>query len=165
MPLFKLKKTGNNQFSAVFSYMLWHIELKFCMSLSSYAHSIKFECRQFPSIFVGVMPLLKLKRMEIHSCPQFSPTCFDIMSWNFAYDFVVLYFRSSSRVVNLPKFLLCPFWNLEYWTYTVFRAFLLHTLTYWAKILHMTLSYCTTDQVWESSISVNFCRSYAPFQT
>ena len=70
-----------------FSYMLWRIELKFCMSLSSYEHSIKFECRQYPSptcfgililswilymtfiewtsyqvrvpsIFVGVMPLL-----------------------------------------------------------------------------------------------------------
>ena len=145
-----------SQFSALFSYMLWHIELKFCVSLSSYEHSIKFECRQFPSIFVGVMPLLKLKKMEIHSFPQFSPTCFDILSWNFAYDFFVLYFESSSSVVNLRQFLLelCPFWNLEYWKYTVFRAFLLHALTYWAKILHMTLSYCTTDQVWEPSIFV-----------
>ena len=44
-----------SQFSALFSYMLWHIKLKFCMSLSSYKHSIKFEYRQFPSIFVGVM--------------------------------------------------------------------------------------------------------------
>ena len=156
-----------SQFSALFSYMLWHIELKFCMSLSSYEHSIKFECHQFPSIFVGVMPLLKIKKMELHSFPQFSPTCFDILSWNFAYDFVVLYFRSSSSVVNLRQFLmeLCPFWNLEYWKYNVFRAFLLHALTYWAKILHMTLSYCTTDQVWVTSIYVNFCRSYAPFQT
>ena len=41
-----------------FSYMLLHIELKFCMSLSSHEHSIKFECRKFPSIFVGVLPLL-----------------------------------------------------------------------------------------------------------
>ena len=150
-----------SQFSALFSYMLWHIELKFGMSLSSYEHSIKFECRQFPSIFVGVMSLLKL--WKIDSFPQFSPTCFDILSCNFAYDFVVLHFRSSSRVVNLRQFLwkLCPFWNLEYWKYTAFRSFLLHALKYWAKILHMTLSYCTTDQVRESSISVNFCRSYS----
>ena len=54
------------------------------MSLSSYKHSIKFEYRQFPSIFVGVMPLLELRILEIpvHSFPQFSPTCIDILSWN-----------------------------------------------------------------------------------
>ena len=102
-----------SQFSALFSYMLWHIELKFCMSLSSYEHSIKFECHQFPSILVGVMPLLKLKK----------------------------------------------------WKYTVFRSFLLHALTYWAEILHMTLLYCTSDQVRMWSICVNFCWSYAPFGT
>ena len=102
-----------------------------------------------------------------YSFPHFSLTCFDMLSWNFAYDFVLLYYRSSSSVVNFRQFLweLCPFWNLNYWKYTVFRTFLLHALTYWAEILHMTLFYCTTDQVWVSSISVNFCGSYAPFGT
>ena len=155
-----------SQFSALFSYMLWHIELKFCMSLSSYEHSIKFKCRQFPSIFVGVMPLLELKILEIQSFPQFSPTCCDILDWNFAYDFVS-YYRSSLSVIDFRQFFkeLCPFWTLEYWKYTVFHTFLLHTLTYWAEILHMTLFYCTTDQVGVSLIRVNFCRSYAPFRT
>ena len=78
---------------------------KFCMSLSSYEHSIKCECRQCPSIFVGVMPFLELRILEIHSFPQFSPTCFDILSWDYAYDFVLLYYRSSSSVVNLRQFL------------------------------------------------------------
>ena len=74
------------------------------------------------------------------SFPHFSLTSFNILSWNFAYDFVLLYYRSSSSVVNLRQFLweLCPFWNLEYWKYTVFRTFLLHAFTYWAEILHMT---------------------------
>ena len=54
---------------------------------------------------------------------------------------------------------------LEYWKYTVFRTFLLHALTYWAEILHMTLFNCTTDQVWVLSIRINFCRSNAPFAT
>ena len=58
---------------------------------------------------------------------------------------------------------LCPFWNLEYWKYTVFRTFLWHALTYWAEILHMTLFKFTTDQVRVSLICVNFCWSYAPF--
>ena len=68
-----------SQFSALFSFMLRRIELKFSMSLSCYKHSIKFECRQFPSSFVGVMPLLELQILEIHSFPLFSPTCFDIL--------------------------------------------------------------------------------------
>ena len=154
--------------------------------------------------------------------PHFSPTPFDIWSWNFAHDFVLMYYRSSLSVVTLRQFLkeLCPFVNLEYrkmcevsrtfllhaltyWAeilhgtlfycttdqvssvgnsrlflkelclflnlkyrkYTVFRTFLLHALTYWAELFHMTLFLCTTDQVRVSSFCVNFCRSYAPFGT
>ena len=143
-------------FSALFSYMLWHIELKFCTWLCSNVLQIKFECRQFVSSFVGVMPLLELRILEIHSFPHFSLTCFDILSWNFAHDFVLMYYRSSLSVVNLRQVLweLCPFWNLNYCKYTVFRTFLLHALTYWVDIVHMTLFYCTTDQVRVSSIFV-----------
>ena len=132
-----------SQFSALFSHMLWDIKLKFCISLYFDARKIKFECHQFPSIFAGVMPLLELKILEIHSFPHFSLTSFDILSWNFSYDFGLLYHRSRSSIVNLRQFLLelCPFWNLEYWKYTVFRTFLLHALIYWAEILHMTLFY------------------------
>ena len=116
------------------------------------------------SIFVGVVPLLELRILQIRFFPHVSLACFDILSWNFAYDFVLLYYWSSSGVVKLRQFLweLCPFWNLEYWEYTVFRFFLFYALTYWAEILHMTLFYCTLDQVRVSSICVNFCRSYAP---
>ena len=128
-------------FSSLFSYMLWHIELKFCTWLCFNVLQIKFECHYFASIFEGVMPLCELRIWEIHSFPRFSPTCFDILSWNFAHDFVVMYYRSRSSVISLRQFLkeLCLFVNLEYGKYTVFRTFLLHALTYWAKILHMTL--------------------------
>ena len=73
--------------------------------------------------------------------PHFIPTCLDILSWNFAHDFFLMYFRSSLSVITLRQFLkeLCLFVNLEYRKYTVFRTFLLHALTYWAEILHMTL--------------------------
>ena len=232
-----------SQFSALFSYMLWHIDLKFCVSLYFYARKIKFECHQFPSLFAGVMLLFNFKFLQICSFPHFSPTCFDILSSNFVYDFVLMYHRASSSVVILLQFLLelclfvnleylkytvfrtfllqcfdilswnfaydfvllyyrsklecrqfasifvgvmpllerrileihsfphfsltsfdilswklayyfillqfllelCLFVNLEYLKYTVFRTFLLHALTYWAEILHMTLFYCTTD--------------------
>ena len=101
------------------------------------------------------MPLLELKLLEIQFS-ALSPTCFDILSWNFAHDFVLMYYRSSLSVINLCQVLLelCPFWNLKYCKYTVFRTFLLHALTYWVEILHMTLFYCTTDQVRVSSIFV-----------
>ena len=48
--------------------------------------------------------------------PHFSHTCFDILSWNFAHHFVLMYYWSSSSVVTLRQFLkeLCLFWNLEY---------------------------------------------------
>ena len=145
-----------SQFSALFSYMLWHIDLKFCVSLYFYARKIKFECHQFPSLFAGVMLLFNFKLLQICSFPHFSPTCFDILSLNFVYDFVLMYHRASLSFVILLQFLLelCLFVNLEYSKYTISRTFLLQALTYWAEILHMTLFYCTTDQVRVSSIFV-----------
>ena len=117
-----------------------HITLFYCTT-------DQFRVFSIPSIFDEVIPLLELRILKIHSFPHFSLTRFDILSWNFAYDFVLLYFRSSSSVVNLRQFLmeLYPFLNLEYWKFTVFHTFLLHALTYQAEILHMTLFYCTTD--------------------
>ena len=150
--------------SALFSYMLWHIELKFCIWLCFTVLQIKLECRQFASIFVRVMPLLELKLLEIQFS-ALSPTCFDTLSWNFAHDFVLMYYRSSLSVINLCQFLLelCPFWNLKYCKYTVFRTFLLHALTYWVEILHI---YDFVLLYYRSSSSVvNFCVSYAPFGT
>ena len=126
----------------------------------------KFECCHFASIFEGVKLLWDLVCRK-YSFPHFSPTCFDILSWNFAHDFVLMYYRSSLSVITLRQFLkeLCLFWNLEYRKYTVFRSFLLHALTYWAEILHMTLFLCTTEQVWVLSLCVNFWRSYASLWT
>ena len=45
------------------------------------------------------------------------------------------------------------------------RTFLLQALTNWDEILHMTLFWCTTDQVRVSSLCVNFWRSYASLWT
>ena len=99
--------------------------------------------------------------------PHFSPACFDIFSWHFAHDFVLMYYRSSLNVITLRQFSkeLCLFVNLEYRKYKVFRTFLLHALTYWAEILHMTLFWCTAEQIWVLSLCVNFWRSYASLWT
>ena len=120
----------------------------------------------YGDVRLSVRPSVRPSGSPSARFPHFPHTCFDILSWNFAHDFVLMYYRSSSSVVNFRQFLLelCPFWNLEYWKYTVFLTLLLHALTYWAEILHMTLFDCTTDQVRVSPISINFCRSYAPFE-
>ena len=110
-PFWDLENTWNTQFSALFSYMLWHIKLNFAYDFfyCSTTNQVKFECRQFASIFVAVMPILELRTQEIRSFPHFSSTCFDILSRNFAYDFfftvLLLYYRSSTSVVNLRQFL------------------------------------------------------------
>ena len=80
-------------FSALFSYMLDILSLNL------------FYCTRdqvgVSSIFVGVMPLLELRILEIYSFSHFSPTCFNILNWNFAYDFVLLYFRFQVRVSSI----------------------------------------------------------------
>ena len=166
--------------------MLWHIELKACTWLCFNVLQIKFKCRHFTSIFmrpssdgtyygmvmsvrVSVRPSIRSPSgRSLSACfPHFFPTCFDILSWNFAHDFVLMYYRSSLSVITLRQFLkeLCLFVNLEYGKYTVFRTFLLHALTYWAEIFHMTFFLCTSEQVRVSYFWVNFWRSYASFGT
>ena len=195
------RNIGNVQFSALFSYMLWHIELKFCIWLCFTVLQIKFECRQFLSIFVGVMPLFirpssdgtyygmvmsvrpglrpsvrpsvhpsvrpSIRPSVRHSFPHFSPTCFDILIWNFVYHFIFMHVRSSSNAINFRHFLqeLCSFLTSNSFKYAVFRTFLLHALTYWVQILYMTLFLCNTEQVWVSSFCFNFCMSYASLWT
>ena len=68
-------------FHTYFDILSWNFEYDFVLLFT-------FECHQFASIFVGVMPVLGLTILEIHSFPHFSPTCFDILSWNFSYDFL-----------------------------------------------------------------------------
>ena len=128
-------------FSALFSYMFWHIELQFCIWHCFTVIQIK--CRQFASIFVGVMSLLELtsRIQEIHSFRTFLLHALtywpEIFYMTFIYWTLDKVWMSSIFVVFLP--VLCPFWNLEYWKYTVFQTFLLHALTYWPDILYMTL--------------------------
>ena len=38
-----------------------------------------------------------------HSFPHFSPTCFDVLSWNFVCRFLLINSRSSSRIVNVRQ--------------------------------------------------------------
>ena len=137
--------------------MLCYIELKFCIWLSITEILISYY-RSSSSVvnlrqFLWELCLLEIRILEIHSFPHDSLTFFDILSWNLAYDFVYCttdQVRVSSICVNFYGSY-APFGTYITGN-TVFRTFLLHDLTYWADILHMTLLYCTTDQV---RLSVN----------
>ena len=92
-----------------------------------------------PSGSPSVRPSVRLSVR--HSFPHFSPTCFDILIWNFVYHFIFMHVRSSSNAINFRHFLqeLCSFLTSNSYKYAVFRTFLLHALTYWVQILYMTL--------------------------
>ena len=49
---------GNVKFSALFSYLLWHIELKFFIWLSFNVLQIKFECCHSASVWLSFHPTI-----------------------------------------------------------------------------------------------------------
>ena len=143
--------------------MLWHIELKFYIWLCFAVLQIKSEYRQFASIFVGVMHLWELytentvfRTFLLHA----------LTYWAEILHMILFYCTTDQVQVSSIRITFCrsnaPFGILEIHSLPHFS---LHALTYWAEIFHMTLFYCTTDQVRVSSIRINFCRSNAPFGT
>ena len=159
--------------------MLWHIELQFYIWLCFTVLQIKCDCRQFGWIFVGVMPLLGLRILEIHSFPRFSPACFDIFSWNFAYDFVWctidqvrvssiyarLAFRLSIQFLHFLSTCIDKFsWNLKF-DVGFFNAFLLQKYYTGKNSLSMFMTgvLCIVCGAQESGIFSNFKMSYLPF--
>ena len=156
-----------SQFSTLFSYMLWHIDLKFCVSLYFYARKIKFECHQFPSLFAGVMLLFNFKLLQICSFPHFSPTCFDILSSNFVYDFVLMYHRASLSVFILLQFLLvmplCELRILEIHSFPHFSLTCLDILS-WNFAYDFVFTVLQIKFECRQFVSI-FCGSYAPFGT
>ena len=83
-----------------------------------------------PSVRPGLRP--SVRPSVHHSFPLFSPTCLDILIWNFVYHFIFMHVRSSSNAINFRHFLqeLCFFLTSNSYKYAVFRTFLLHALTY-----------------------------------
>ena len=130
--------------------MLWYIELKFCIWLCLTILQIKFHCRQFASIFVGVMPLLERKMMKYIVFRTFL-----LHALTYWAEILLLFYCTIDQVWVSSIFVgVMPLLELRILKYTIFCTFLLHALVYWAEILHLTLFYWTIDQVWVSSIFV-----------
>ena len=104
-----------SQLSALFSYMLWHI----AEILHATFFLWTFDQVRMSSVSVsclGVMPLLELKILEIHSFPQFLRYALTYWAfrtlllhaltycWNFACHFLLMNIRSSSSVVSFRQF-------------------------------------------------------------
>ena len=101
MPLCELRIQVICSFSALFSYMLWHKEVKFCIWLCFNVLQIKFECHHFASIIEGVIfSFLNLEYRKytvlcsflLHALIYWAEI-FSIhflhwqLSWNFKFDF------------------------------------------------------------------------------
>ena len=106
--------------------MFWHIELKFYIWLCLTVLQITFECCQFASIFVGVMPLSGLRILEI---PLY--TCIAKFRWNlkFHVGFFNAFFLRFRKVLYKNSLLKCsrrayyaPFAVLRY-IYLIARGF------------------------------------------
>ena len=95
MPLLELRIKEIHSFPhfslTCFDILSWnflHMTLFYCTTDQVRVSSICVK-------FCGSEPLLELRILKIHSFPRFSLTCFDILSWNFAHDFILLKYRSS----------------------------------------------------------------------
>ena len=177
---------GNVQFSALFSYMLWHIELKFCIWLCFTVLPIKFECHQFPSIFVGVMPLLECRILKIHSFSAFFSYTLTHIELKFCIwlCFTVLQIKFECRQIPSIFVGVMPLLELRIlkiqfsalFSYMLWHIELKFCIWFCFNVLQIKFQ-CRQfpsifvpvmpllDQVPVSSISVNFCASYAPFGT
>ena len=156
------------QFSALFSYMLWHIELKFCIWLCFNVLQIKFECRYFAFFFQYLKELSLFLNLENRKYTVFRSFLLHALTyWGEILHmiFFVLYNRSSPSVVTLRQYLkeLCIFVNLEYMYNVQFSALFSYML--W----HIELKLCIWLYLDVLQISVftlrQFWRSYPSFGT
>ena len=124
-------------------------------------------CHQFPSLFAGVMLLFNFKLLQICSFPHFSPTCFDILSSNFVYDFVLMYHRASLSIVIFASIFvgvmpLCELRILEIHSFPHFSLTCFDILSWILAYDFVLLHYRSSSSVVNC---VNFCGSYVPFET
>ena len=114
--LFGSENTWNTQFSALFSEMLWHIELKFFIILCLYFTLLKttIECRQY------LYTRLQTVRILVRWCLSGSPSVrlsvlqvfvrlftalFSYMLWHIELNFSYHFFKCTSDQVRMS--LLC----------------------------------------------------------
>ena len=88
------------------------------------------------------------------SFPHFSPTCFGILSWNFAHDFLLMYFRSSLSVA-----LCINFWRsyASLWTENIGNVQFSALLSY--MLWDIEMKFCIW--LWFNVLQIKFKRRYS----
>ena len=127
--------------------MLWHIEPKFCILL----FWIKYQCRQFASIFVGGMPLLNLEYRKYAVFCTFLLHVLALTYWDENLHMTLFYYTTAS--IFLGAMLLSE--KLEYWKYRIFCSFVPYALTYCAELLYMTFFLWNLDHITNFNLKVH----------
>ena len=74
---------------------IFHMTLFYCTKDKVYVSSICVNlCRSFP--------LFELRVLKIQ-IPYFLKKCYDILSWKFSYDFVLMYYNSGLSVIHFRR--------------------------------------------------------------
>ena len=135
--------------SFLLQYMLWQIELKFCIWLCFYVLQIMFKCRHSASVWLS-------------DCPSIFCTCLHWqLSWNFEFDFsFVNAFLLEIKVLFKNSLLKCS-WRAYYAPFAVLRYILLLLWNHWTKFdetLHWAstqcpLKYCVFQPIEKAKIT------------
>ena len=100
----KWEKIGNENFQNLWHtpIFLLYARLQTGRIMVWWCPSVRVSVRPTlrPSVRLSVRPTLRPSGSPSARFPHFSHTCFDILSWNFAHDFLLMYYRSSLSVVT-----------------------------------------------------------------
>jgi hypothetical protein len=98
--------------SGIFLDLLWYIDLIFGKWLYREELQCKFEFRSGRMTFGWVMAIELVYFVQIWTCPEFSLTSFDILTWYLVCGYIWMSYSLSSNFVPV-KWLLAHLWPLN----------------------------------------------------
>ena len=133
---------SNFKLSGLFFYFLCYIDFIFGMWLYLDELQFKFEFRSGRMTFGKVMTLELVFFVQIWSCPDFSLTSFDILTWYLVSGYIGRSYSVRSNFVPV-EWLLAELWPLNLYIlfkFEVVRSFLWRPLIYWLDIWYVAIS-------------------------
>jgi hypothetical protein len=103
---------SNFKLSGLFLDVLWYIDLIFGIWLYLDELQFKLEFRSGRMTFGGVMAIELVFFVQIWSCPDFSLTSFDILTWYLVCGYIYMSYSLSSNFVPV-EWLLAELWSLN----------------------------------------------------
>ena len=133
---------SNVKLSGLFLDVLWYIDLIFGIWLYLDELQFKLEFCSGRMIFGWVMALELVFFVQIWSCPDFSLTSFDILTWYLVSGYIGMSYSVNSNFVPV-EWLLAELWPLNLYIlfkFEVVRTFLWRPLIYWLDIWYVAIS-------------------------